>query len=89
MEGWRKNGIQAPLTLYWTQRYNEPHYIGVTVYVLKSISALVTNTVDLKDFNKFERGSQKDHCEVPYKSALQFRCHVKQIFDNKQPQRAI
>ncbi|KAH3861008.1 hypothetical protein DPMN_023934 [Dreissena polymorpha] len=33
MEGWRKNGIQGPPALYWTQRYNGRHYIGVTVYI--------------------------------------------------------
>ena len=32
MEGWRKNGIQAPSALYWIQRYNGARYIGVTVY---------------------------------------------------------
>ncbi|KAH3711287.1 hypothetical protein DPMN_070791 [Dreissena polymorpha] len=56
MEGWRKNGIQGPPALYWTQRYNGPHYIGVTVYCenteLKRGIEPTTSRVVVRHFNR-------------------------------------
>ncbi|KAH3794934.1 hypothetical protein DPMN_148475 [Dreissena polymorpha] len=44
MEGWRKNGIQAPSALYWIQRYNGARYIGVTVYYYSTTTTTTTAT---------------------------------------------